>query len=139
MRRELSATRAVVFQAFIDPNQLAKWFGPEGYAASASGFPPRVGEQYRIEIQPPDGEPFQITGEIKEVDPSSRVRFTFVYEDPSPDDIETEVALSFHDRGESTEIELTHGAFKTEERRKLHEDGWSDSFAKLALLISAQR
>jgi len=48
------------------------------------------------------------------------------------------VGLSLRDLGESTEVEFTQGVFKTEERRALHHDGWSDSFDKLERLISAQ-
>jgi uncharacterized protein YndB with AHSA1/START domain len=47
-------------------------------------------------------------------------------------------SLSFRDLGESTEVALTQGPFKTEARRALHQDGWRDSFDKLELLISAQ-
>ncbi len=44
--------------------------------------------------------------------------------------------LTFRDLGESTEVVLTHGPFKTEARRKLHADGWKDSFDKLEQFIS---
>jgi len=45
----------------------------------------------------------------------------------APDDVETLVALSFRDLGESTEVALTQGLFRIEARRALHRDGWSDS------------
>ena len=61
-----------------------------------------------------------------------------MWEPPNPDDVETEVALSFRDVGGSTEVALTQGPFKTEERRALHDDGWTDSFDRLERLISAQ-
>jgi hypothetical protein len=32
-------------------------------------FPARVGESYRIEMQPPTGDRFYLTGEFREVDP----------------------------------------------------------------------
>ena len=117
-------------------NQLAKWFGPKGYTVARVEFSPRVGERYRIEMQPPDGEHFSVTGEVREADPPSRLAFTFVYEEPNPDDVETQVSLSFRDLGESTEIDLIQGLFKTEGRRALRHSGWSDSFDKLERLIS---
>jgi uncharacterized protein YndB with AHSA1/START domain len=138
MKRELPAVRAVVFGAFVDPNQLAKWFGPKGFTVSSVEFSSRVGARYRIEMQPPDGERFHVAGEVREADPPSRLAFTFVYEEPNPDDVETRVGLSFRDLGESTEVDLTQGLFKTEARRILHHEGWSDSFDKLERLISAQ-
>jgi uncharacterized protein YndB with AHSA1/START domain len=48
------------------------------------------------------------------------------------------VGLSFSDLGESTEVDFAQGLFKTEERRALHRDGWSDSFDKLERLILTQ-
>jgi uncharacterized protein YndB with AHSA1/START domain len=91
---------------------------------------------YRIEMQPPEGDWFHLTGEFREVEPPTRLAFTFNWEPPDPDDVETLVALSFTERGGATQVVFTQGAFKTEERRELHRGGWSDSFDKLEQLIS---
>ena len=136
--RLVLAPPPVVFAAFSDPNQLAKWWGPEGFTTPSLKFEARVGESYRIEMQPPEGDRFYLTGEFREVDPPTRLAYTFVWEDPDPDDVETLVALSFRDLGESTEVGLRQGPFKSEARRALHRDGWSDSFDKLEWIISAQ-
>jgi uncharacterized protein YndB with AHSA1/START domain len=138
MKRELPAARARVFRAFVRPDEIARWFGPKGYTIPSVEFRPSVGEHYRIEVQPPDGERFYVAGEVREVDAPSRLGFTFVYEEPTPDDVETQVALSFLDRGESTDVDLTQGLFRTKERRALHHDGWSDSFDKLERFIRLQ-
>jgi uncharacterized protein YndB with AHSA1/START domain len=138
MKRVLPAVPAVVFGAFSDSNELAKWWGPEGFTTPNLEFQPRVGESYRIEMQPPEGDPFYLTGDFHEVEPPARLAFTFIWEDPDPDDVETRVALSFRDLGDSTEVALAQGSFKTEARRALHRDGWTDSFDKLERLISAQ-
>lgn len=79
-------------------------------------------------MQPPQGERFHVTGRVRESDPPSRLAFTFAYEQPNPYDVENLVGLSFRDLGESTRVDLTQGPFRTEERRALHHDGWSDSF-----------
>jgi uncharacterized protein YndB with AHSA1/START domain len=136
--RVLPAPPPVVFAAFSDRGRLVRWWGPEGFTTRSLQFEPRVGERYRIEMQPPEGDPFWLTGEFREVDPPARLAFTFVWEDPDPDDVETLVVLTFRDLGESTKLGLEQGPFKTEARRALHRDGWSDSFDKLERLISAQ-
>jgi uncharacterized protein YndB with AHSA1/START domain len=137
MERVLPAPRPVVFAAFSDPNELVKWWGPEGFTVPSLTFPARVGESYRIEMRPPEGDPFYLIGEFREVDPPARLAYTFVWEPPDPDDVETLATLSFRELGESTEVAFTQGPFKTEERRALHRDGWSDSFDKLEQVISA--
>ena len=137
IERVLPASRDVVFAAFTDPQELAKWWGPEGFTIPSLEFFPRVGEHYRIEMQPPEGDSFHLTGEFREVDPPERLAFTFVWEPADPDDVETLVTLAFRDLGESTEVQLTQGRFKTEERRALHRDGWGDSLDKLERTLSA--
>jgi uncharacterized protein YndB with AHSA1/START domain len=87
-------------------------------------------------MQPPEGEAFHLSGVFREVDPLSRLAFTFNWEPPDADDVETVVALSFSDAGGSTEVALSQGAFRTVERRDLHRDGWTDSFDKLEAILS---
>src|SRR3954453_10021055 len=158
IERVLPLARPAAFAAFTDPNVLARWWGPEGVSIPSLNFEPRAGERYRIEMQPREGEAFYLTGEFREVDPSERLAFTFAWEEPDPDDVETlaELALrdpggrrgeapdpddvetlaelAFRDRGGSTVVALTQGAFKTEARRELHRGGWTDSFDKLERL-----
>ena len=127
-----------MFAAFIDPNELARWWGPEGFSTPSLEFDPRVGERYRIEMQPPEGDAFYLTGEFRVLDPPSRLAYTFRWEAPDPDDVETLVDLSFRDLGESTEVALNQGPFKTEARREPHRGGWTDSFNKLEALLSSR-
>ena len=124
-----------MFRALSTPAELARWWGPEGFTIPSLEFSPRVGERYRIEMQPPEGDPFYLTGEFREVDPPARLAFTFAWEEPDPDDVETLVELSLRDLGESTEVVLTQRAFRTEARRELHRQGWTDSFDKLEKLL----
>jgi uncharacterized protein YndB with AHSA1/START domain len=136
--RVLPAARSVVFAAFSDPNELARWWGPAGFSTPSLDLQARVGESYRIEMQPPQRDRFYLTGEFRVVDPPARLAYTFVWEDPDPDDIDTVVDLSYRDLGESTEVALRQGPFKTEARRRLHREGWTDSFDKLEHLMSVR-
>jgi uncharacterized protein YndB with AHSA1/START domain len=136
LTRVLHASPSVVFAAFSDANQLANWWGPKGFTVRSLDFDPRVGGRYRIEMQPSAGDPFFLTGEFREVDPPIHLAYTFVWEDPDPDDVETLVELSFRDLGESTEVVFTQSPFKTEARRELHHGGWTDSFDKLEQFIA---
>jgi uncharacterized protein YndB with AHSA1/START domain len=136
IRRVLAAAPSAVFGAFSAPDGLAEWWGPEGFTVPSLEFNPRVGDSYRIEMQPPEGDPFYLTGEFREVDPPARLVYTFVWEEPDPDDVETLVELSFRDLGEATEVVFTQGPFKTEARHELHRNGWTDSLDKLEGFIS---
>jgi uncharacterized protein YndB with AHSA1/START domain len=131
IKRAVPAPPSRVFEAFSDADELAKWWGPKGFTIPKLDFDPRAGAGYRIQMQPPEGDPFYLAGEFREVDPPARLAFTFAWEDPDPDDVENFVELTFADLGDSTEVALAQGPFKTEARRELHRDGWSDSFDKL--------
>jgi uncharacterized protein YndB with AHSA1/START domain len=135
LTRSLPAARSVVFGAFSDPTRLAEWWGPEGFTTPSLWFQPRVGGRYRIEMQPPEGDRFYLAGQFREFDPPTRLAYSFVWEDPDPEDVETVVGVSFRDLGVATEVALTQGPFKTEARRALHRDGWTDSLDKLEQLL----
>lgn len=135
MTRDLHASRAEVWRAMTDPDALGKWWGPKGFSVPEVEFVPERGESLRIAMQPPEGEVFHLEGEFREVDPPSRLAYTFRWDPPDPDDRETLVTLSFRDRGDDTEVELTQGGFATQERLALHEGGWTESFEKLEELL----
>jgi uncharacterized protein YndB with AHSA1/START domain len=89
-------------------------------------------------MQPPDGDAFELTGEFRAVDPPARLAYTFTWEPPDPDDVETLVDLSLDERGGTTKVVLFQGQFKTGERLALHRDGWSESFDKLERRLAAR-
>jgi uncharacterized protein YndB with AHSA1/START domain len=137
-KRVLPAAPPEVFRLFADPDELARWWGPAGFSVPSLDFNPAVGSSYRIEMQPPEGEAFHLTGEFREVDPPTRLSFTFVWEPPDPDDVETLVELSFREADDATEVDFRQGTFKTEERRELHRSGWGDSFEKVEAIVGGQ-
>jgi uncharacterized protein YndB with AHSA1/START domain len=88
-------------------------------------------------MQPPDGELFHLSGEFREVEPPSRLGYTFRWDPPNPDDRETVATLELEALGDETKVVLTHGEFSTEERLSLHEGGWTDSFDRLGQLFGS--
>jgi uncharacterized protein YndB with AHSA1/START domain len=135
MTRVFPAPRLRVFEFFTDPALLAQWWGPRGFRIPSIDFTPGVGSTYRIEMQPPEGEGFALTGTFRRVDPS-RLAFSFEWEPADPEDQETVAELSFSAIDDSTKVRLEQGPFKTEARRALHRDGWTESFDKLAALVA---
>jgi uncharacterized protein YndB with AHSA1/START domain len=139
MTRTLPAARPVVFEHFADADRLARWWGPKGFRVPRIDFAPRAGARYRIEMQPPEGDAFHLTGEFLELDPPTRLAFSFAWEPADPDDVETVADLSFREVDDSTtEIRFTQGPFKTEARRGLHRDGWAESLDRLHRLVTGQ-
>jgi uncharacterized protein YndB with AHSA1/START domain len=133
----VGASREQIFRTLTEPAELAKWWGPHGFTTPEMDLDLRVGGVYRFAMQPPDGDLFHLTGEFLEIDPPSRLAYTFRWEEPDPDDRETVVRLSLDDVGGATELSLSHGEFATEARVSLHRSGWTDSFEKLRELTES--
>jgi uncharacterized protein YndB with AHSA1/START domain len=143
LERVLIAPPSRVFSACTDPAEVAKWWGPSGFTSPSIEWDLRVGGKYRITMQPPEGDPFHLRGEFRELDPPHRLAYTFEWEEPTPDDQLTLATLSFEDAadsaGSSTVLTLDQGPFATEERLALHTAGWSDGLERLRQLIASER
>ena len=96
----LDASRERIFKALTDPSELVKWWGPSGFTTPVIETDLSIGGGYRLGMQPPDGELFYLAGEFLEIDPPSRLAFTFRWEEPDPDDRETVVRVSLDDVAE---------------------------------------
>ena len=138
LERRLPAARGLVYRMHTDPELLAQWWGPKGFSVPSIELSLRVGGAYRIEMQPPEGEVFFLSGEFRDVEPDAGLAYTFRWEPPDPDDRETVVVLSFQDVGESSSLTVEQGPFATVERRALHEQGWTESIDRLEELITSR-
>jgi uncharacterized protein YndB with AHSA1/START domain len=74
-----------------------------------------------------EGELFHLADEYVEVEPASRLAYTFRWEPPDPDDRETVARLVLRERDGATEVELTQRPFATVARCELHSAGWTDT------------
>ena len=132
LERVLNTPRARVFAACAEADQLGRWWGPAGFTAPSVELDVREGGRYRITMQPPNGDAFHLSGQYSEVDPPRRLVYTFVWEEPDPDDQETLVTLSLSDHGDGTKLVLDHGSFSTQARYELHQAGWTETLDRLA-------
>jgi uncharacterized protein YndB with AHSA1/START domain len=136
VQAEVPAPPPRVFACLTEPWEVARWWGPSGFAIPSIDSDPSVGGRYRIEMQPPEGDAFHLQGDFLEVDPPALVSYTFRWEEPDPDDIENVATLRLEDLGGSTRLSVEHGPFATKARRDLHEQGWTESLEKLRQLLA---
>ena len=135
--RLLPAPRPRVFAALTRSADVARWWGPRSFTTPEIALDPRVGGRYRFTMQPPEGDPFHVSGEFLDVVPPSALVFTFRWDEPTPDDRETVVTLVLDAFGEATELTVRQGDFATGDRLVLHRSGWTDSLDKLSALLRA--
>jgi uncharacterized protein YndB with AHSA1/START domain len=135
LRWTLGTSPQRIFRALTDPAELPTWWGPSGFTTPEIRIDLRVGGGYRFGMQPPDGDLFHLVGEFLEIDAPHRLAYTFRWEDPDPDDLETVVRLSLEADGSRTLVSLQQSPFATEARLALHRDGWTDSLQRLTELL----
>ena len=133
--RIFDAPRAQVFEAWTDPDQVAQWFGPEGFDTPRESvvIELRVGGRYELTmIQPGTGAPFPVRYEIVELDAP---RLLVLRCEPMPEvgmHQATLARIELHDHGSKTRMTLSDGPY-TESAHA--EAGWPGAFAKLDALV----
>jgi uncharacterized protein YndB with AHSA1/START domain len=131
--RIFDAPRELVFAAWIDPDQVAAWYGPEHFDAERVLIEPRVGGRYELTmVQRGSGAEHPVRYEIVElVEPELIVlRCGPMPEMGLPEGTVTRV--EFHDHGEKTRMTLSDGPYPAAGGGHA-EAGWNGAFAKLAV------
>ena len=131
LEKALVAPPKCVFAAFVDAKQFRRWWGPAGFTVPRLQFDAVEGTDCRLVMQEPDGDVFHIRGTFRAVEPPRRLIFSFIYEEPDPDDQETLVTLAFGPTDPGTRVILDQGPFKTAARLELHREGWTDTLERL--------
>ena len=76
LKRVFAAPRPLVFKAWVDPVQLAIWWGPKGFTNPVCEADARPGGAILIHMRAPDGVVYPMSGEFIEVTPPERLVFT---------------------------------------------------------------
>ena len=76
--RVVEATPARVYEAFEDPKQLARWWGPNGFTSTFETFDFRPGGAWKFVLHGPDGKDYPNMNRFVELVPAQRVRLQHV-------------------------------------------------------------
>jgi uncharacterized protein YndB with AHSA1/START domain len=80
IERLFEASRALVWEAYTDPELLTEWLGPRRLTMTVQEMDVRSGGRYRYTHTSPDGESFVFFGEFREVEPPRLLVQTFDFE-----------------------------------------------------------
>ena len=134
--RIFDAPRDLVFAAWTDPDQVAQWFGPDGFEAPRETveIDLRVGGRFTLEmVRNETGARFPVHYEIVELDPP---RLLVLKGEPMPEagiHEPTMTRIELHDHGDKTRMSLTDGPYTQAAHA---ESGWIAAFAKLNALVA---
>ena len=134
--RIFDAPREVVFKAWTDPKQLAKWFGPKGFTNPVCEADARVGGAWRIVMRAPDGTEHPCGGVYREVVVPERLVFTNIATDKDGNPIlDGLTTVIFEEHGGKTKLTLQTRATAVVDYAAGHlkgmEAGWTQSLERL--------
>ena len=138
--RIIDAPREEVFQAWTEPEQIRRWWGPGEFTCPEAEVDLRPGGSYRLAMQPTEGDPFIVGGTYREVEPPARLLYTWRWETgPAADGSESLVSVEFNDRGSQTELVLTHTEFPASHGPAPYQMGWEGGLDKFDALFAGRR
>jgi uncharacterized protein YndB with AHSA1/START domain len=131
--RVVAAPRPLVFKAWTDPGQIARWWGPKGYVTVDHEMDIRPGGAYRFRMRSPEGIDHRKRGTYCEIVEPERVVFTFAWEEPDGTlGPETLITVTFEDLGAKTRLTLRQGTFDKATNRDGHIVGWTSCLERFA-------
>jgi uncharacterized protein YndB with AHSA1/START domain len=129
LNRRLNAAPAKVYAAWTEPEQIAKWFGPEEIETLRAQADARVGGGFRIVMRGTDGKEHDVSGVYREIIPNQKLVFTWAWR--STPERESLVTVLIKPDGDGSLLTLTHEQFFDEAARDRHESGWIACLNKL--------
>ncbi len=129
VRRTFKASVSRVFRAWSDPSMAKRWsWGPD-YDTVSIELACQPGGTWRQHIHDrTTGENWYFDGVFKEVVPNRKLVHTFHFtNDRGYDEPPSLVTIEFTERGETTDVVLTHTQL-TEAKVKETNDGWVQIF-----------
>ncbi len=145
LTRIFDAPRKDVFQYWIDPNLMAKWWGPKGFITPVSQLDVRPGGQIYLVMEDLEGlikkgSRYPMRGTFVEIDEPSKI----VYESQALMDdkpiIDNTTTITFKETVDKMtkmilRIAVTRATPEAEMPLRGMEVGWSQSFEKLSELL----
>ena len=143
------APRELVWKAWTDPEMIKKWWGPKTFTTPYFKMDFRVGGKFLLCMRGPDGKDIWGTGVYREIVPLKRIVYTDSFADEKGNvvpstyygmnaDISMEmlVTVTFEDFQGKTKLTLTHAGLPAGPDQDGAQQGWSESFVKLADVLN---
>ncbi len=135
--RVFDAPRRLVFKAWTEPEHLARWWGPQGFALISCDIDVRPGGAWCRSMRAPDGSEIRKHGVYREIVAPERLVFTYVSDDAEGNSgPETLVTVTFADLDGKTRLTLRQTLFESVVARDAHQVGWTSCLERFAEYLS---
>lgn len=123
-----------VYDAWTDPAQVKRWWGPKDFTAESFEADVRPGGAWHAVIVGGDGKPRGQGRRYTAVESNRLLAFTFRWEEPGA--IETQVTVTFATDGDGTVVTFSQHPFRSDDERRSHEDGWRECLERSAAYVA---
>lgn len=127
--RRIKAPPQAVFNAFIMPDKIALWWGPDDGPVLSATVDPRVGGRFHVRFRMEDGSEHGSVGAFDVFDPPNRLAMSWAW-DSEPQQV-SHIEVAFRAIDEGTELTFTHARLPDAASRDSHEEGWNGALDKL--------
>jgi uncharacterized protein YndB with AHSA1/START domain len=84
LHRVLTTTPEKIYRAFLEPDAMAKWLPPNGFACTVHHMDAKVGGSFKMTFRNfTTGQGHSFGGEYVELVPNERLRYTDKFDDPN--------------------------------------------------------
>ena len=140
IRRVFDAPRELVFKAWTESEHALQWGGPRGFSALEFEMSRTPGGRWHSRMRGPDGKEYANRGTLLELVEPERLVFTFAWDNADgTSGREMKITVALAERDGKTEMTFSQSEFESAEDRDGHNEGWSQSFDKLAEYLARQR
>lgn len=137
LSRVIKAPAERVYNAFIDPDQMAKWLPPGGYTGKVHKMEARVGGIYRMSFTSLDKKDSNtFGGKYLEMTPFTKLKYTDKFESDHPAmQGEMITTITFREVKGGTEVNVVQEGIPKLIPLEMAQLGWGSSFRNLAELV----
>jgi uncharacterized protein YndB with AHSA1/START domain len=135
VQRHFSLPWQVVFSAWQQAPEIAKWFGPQGYTVPAYSIDVVEGGSYWMTLRSGGGLEYVVTGRFLAIEPPQWIAFTFRIEEGGRQGPETTVEVTLRPSQGGTVLTLEQFPFTSDELMENHRKAWESTLESLAIKL----
>ena len=128
--RVIEAPPAAVFAAFVEPDKIALWWGPDYGPVTLAEVDARAGGRFHVRFRMLDGSEHGCFGNFEVFEPPHQLTMSWAWE--GEDSPASYVQATFKSSGaQHTELTFVHAQLRDDATRDSHEGGWNGALDKL--------
>lgn len=138
MRRTFDAPIQLVWDAWTQPEHIARWWGPQGMETNVLEHDFRVGGRWKYTMKMPNGSDFISEGMYSEIIHLQKIVTTADFKPMTEGVI---LSASFEEAGDKTQFvfEVIHDTveYKALQEKMGFEKGWGSTFDRLSSFLTS--